>query len=738
MVAVTKDAENKLEEIKKDISSAHMYFRDNYRRFHDFKTYVFKTTITEDQDGFLTGTERPHLEFNIVEAYLSRLLGEFAMHEPSITAHPEEGVPISPEVLEIVEGHIRHILQEANKHGFSYDIYKDALGGGFSAAKVWTDYANPMSFNQQIFVGKCFDATLVGFDPMARERSKADGRFSVEIYPMIEEDFKRKWPDVDIKTMGYETDVEGFNWTYKDDQQQRFILVADYYGKIKKRTKIVRLADGRVMTIKDYKLMQEYWEKEQFIEQIPAVVGNPRWTELEVVCCYKLVKNKVLEYYETDYTYLPHVFFDGNSEILTRGVGNCSYQMTRPYIYNARGTQDLKNFAGQCWANYLENLTQAKYIIMKEAIPQEQAYIDMITNIQKAGTIVVNAYSENNPEKAIPNPIQPVVNPPAPPEIIGAFQAADPVTQTILGSFASNLGKNDNDLSGKAVIESSTIGNAASMPYVVGHLCGLTQVANIIVDLIPKYLVGPRSIPIVKMNGEKYMQKINQKGYPTINYNEKAIHVVVEAGVNFQVQKTQALQQLTALMQASPGWAEFMNSEKGLKIISKNLTIYGAEELQEAVEEFTQQRAQQQQQAMQMQQQMAQQDPRMLKAKADIAKVQMQSQEMQMKQEQQAIENQLNVAKLSIEKELADAKILEAEAKVSQAQIDSAVRLEESQTSLEIHSLDAASKLAEIQSRHHDNAVKLHGAHLEERRLEHEINKATKEPKESKEIKEEE
>src|SRR5690606_20910453 len=106
-----------------------------------------------------------------------------------------------------------------------------------------------------------------------------------------------------------------------------------------------------------------------------------------------------------------------------------------------------------------------------------------LNDIQRANTVVVNAYSENNPDKPIPEPIREVVNVPAPPEVMGAFQVTDPTTQTILGSFASNLGKNDNDLSGKAVIESASVGNAAAMPYIVGYLQALTQIGNIIVDL---------------------------------------------------------------------------------------------------------------------------------------------------------------------------------------------------------------------------------------------------------------
>ncbi len=183
-------------------------------------------------------------------------------------------------------------------------------------------------------------------------------------------------------------------------------------------------------------------------------------------------------------------------------------------------------------------------------------------------------------------------------------------------------------------------------------------------------------------------------------------------------------------MGANEKLGQFFNDEDGgLPILAKNLTIYGADELPEAIDKWSQKMAQQQQQAQQMQQQMMQQDPRMLKAKSDEMKVQLEAQQMQLDEAQQQFDNQMAIANMAKEKILADAKVMEAEAAISESQIQSAVRLEESQTSLEVHSLEAATKLAEIHSREHDKAIKTHAAGLAERKLEHEISQSKKEPK---------
>ena len=734
------DDNSDLNRLTKTVYSTYMYFQDNYKRFRDFKRWTFKSSVTDQQKSVLSQLNRPITEYNILESSISRLLGEFSKHEPGILVTPAEGVPVGQQVLDIVEGHLRHIMHTADKENFSYNVYKDMLAGGFSVAKVWTDYASPMSFEQQIYHGRVFDPTLCGFDPMARTQHKGDGQYSFEIYPMLEEDFKRTFPEVDISQIMYHGDMSSFSWSYVNSNEQKYILVCEYYEKKKKKTKIVKLANGRVMTAKGYKKLQEYWEEQQFIEQIPVIVGEPRMTELETVCCTTFIENQILRYQDTDYTYLPHVFFDGNSEILTQGANNNTYQMTRPYIYQAKGVQDLVNFAGQTLCNSMENLIQHKFIVMKEAIPQEPDYLEALKNIQSMNTIVVNAYSENNPEKPIPQPIREVQNIPLPPEVMGAFQFAGAMSQTILGSYASNLGKNDNDLSGKAVIESSSVGNAAAMPFIVGYLAGLTQIANIEVDLMPKYLLGPRTIPMMSKTGERSYQGINRPKEPKLDYEERAVKVNVEAGVNFQVQKTQALEQIVSLMGVSEQFSAFMNSPQGLEVLISNLNCYGSDRLKEAIPQWMKQQEQMQQQAQQKNPQMmmmqAQMQMEQEKIQVEKEKAQIKMQEVQLKAQQQQMETQLDVARLAIEKELADAKIMEAEAKVSQAQIDSAVRLEESQTSLEVHALESATKMAEIHSKQHDQVLKHHASHLNEREtalkeveMMHKINESKKEQK---------
>ncbi len=724
-MAIKDVPQEDLPKLCKSVETSYTYFRDNYQRFREFKTYTFRETLNEQQKGMLTSLNRPQLEFNLGAAQVARKLGEFSEHEPSIIVSPSEGIPVNSEVIEVVEGNIRHKIHDANKNSFSYQIMKDELGGGFSAGKVRTDFQSPMSFNQDIFWEKCFDATMVGFDPLARAPHKGDGQYSFELFPVLKEELQEQYSNLDITTKADSTYLESFQWCYKNMYDQEVILVCDFDLKQKKRVRIVKLADGKVMTKKKYKEMQQYWQDEQIIEQIPAVISE-RTTVVDIVVNYKFIRDQILERTETDHTYLSHVFFDGNSDILSKGHGNTSYQFTKPYYYHCKGAQDMMNFMGIAITNSVDNMNNAKFIVMEEAIPQQQDYKDMITEPQRAGTIVVRAYSENNPDKPIPTPIREVQHPPMPPEVMGSFNQSISIIQAILGSGSSNPDNRQDYISGKAIIEATNVDNAAGMPYIVGYLAGLEQMARIHADLMPKYILKKRTIPIVNKAGEQIFQDVNQPGKPQLNYEPDALKVNIDAGVNFQVQKDKAMGQIVGLMQASPKFAEFMNSEQGLPILLSNLVIYGGDRLQEAAEEWTQVQKQQQQQMMQQQQQMMQQDPRYIKAQADVQKVQLQGQELQQKAQQAQFDQQIKVAELQIEKELADAQIMEAEAKINQAQIDSGIRMEEMNTSHFNHAIDAAAKIADIKAKEHTQKMNEHESIRKSVDMHHKINNESK------------
>ncbi len=669
--------QDQLSAIKKNIEKSYEYFQANVKRFNEFRQFVFHSSLSKVDRAVLHETKKPILEFNSLEAFISRLRGEFSKQEPSITVRLFEQSGLDPNLPLILEGHLRSIFDEANHNGCFYEVYTDILSGGFSAMKVWTDYQHEKSFDQVIKIGRVYDPTLVGFDPLAVLPHKGDGRYCFELITKTKQEFQAEYPEVDLSTLKFSPRLEGFNWSYQN-QQEEILLLCDYFVKKKKAKKLLRLSNGHTLLSEAYQKLNQYWQETGRLEQIPQIIEE-RTTYLETIHRYRLIESSVLSHEETSYQCLPIVYVDGNSIRLSDN--GQTKQVTRPYVFHALGNQKLKNFAGQCLANELENMVMHKWKVAAESIPEN--YLEAYTHPQKASVLVYNAFLEGSQGTIPLPPPQEVGRVSAPPEIIQTFTSSDASMQSILGSYDASLGINNNQLSGVAIVEGATQSNAAAMPYVVSFLQSLNQVAQIIIDLIPKYYVTPRTLPITLPDGKRSYALINQQGGIDLKYRSEQLEVSISAGVNFSIQKSRSLQQIIALMQASPLFAQFINTE-GLPILLDNLEIRGIDQLKAQAESFTEQLKAQQQQQMNQ--------PNLVQEKINLEKNKLTA-ELQRNQLQHAHK----AMELGLTQQSIDTDRMKLMADVQMANAQHFVQLEKSQTERLAKEIEWAMKTNRVQ-----------------------------------------
>lgn len=607
--------QEKLGRIKKNIDEGHAYFKENVARYHNFKKWVFKSCLRNTDVDMLRELGWPEMEFNELEAYISRLRGEFSKQAPSISVRSIEG-EVNPRMVEVIENHMRSIMIDANNDQFENEVYKDTLSGGFSVVKVWTEYVNDHSFNQEIRVGTVFDPTMCGFDPLARLPHKGDGKYCYELYPKLKEEVEREY-GIKIEDMNYrKTSSEGVNWFY-ENKNEKVVLLADYYEKEPVEKTIVRIATNEVMTLEDYqKLLEQY---EEMAEVAPAEIER-RKTHSHRIVRYKLLGDRVLAHEVIKFKDFPLTFVDGNSAYIRDSEENQTKQMTRPYVYHAIDAQRLKNYAAQAFTNGMASYHTSKFMIPQEGIPEND---DGWTQPQRQTILTYNHVDKDgNP---IPGPA-PVTQAPVPQEYSQAFTQMDSAIQNILGSYDAALGINNNQLSGVAIVEGATQSNASAMPFVMNFMASLNQVAQIVLDLIPKYYTTPRTIPLVSSEGERAYVYLDQNMINGMRKEHHNLGVRVKSSVNFQVQQARAIDQIKSLAQSIPSFGAMIN-QAGLPVILDNLDIRGIDELKQIAAQFIEQ------------QQMAQQQPNPAAMQAQM-EMQMQQKDMQLKERELQLKEQ--------------------------------------------------------------------------------------------------
>jgi hypothetical protein len=669
MAEVAKVHQDKLERIKKNITESYVYFQRNREYFNNMRNFVLNTTITDAQRSALEELDRTVIEFNVLEAFISRLLGEFSKQVPGINVYSDPTVSIPPEsTINFVQSHMRHIITNLRAN----EIYKDQLTGGFSCMKVWTEYEHFKSFKQKICLDRVFDPLLVFFDPAAQKVHKGDGSYCGEIIPLTEEQFRASYGD-EIKLEGcYAGSLGGFKWGYKSGRK-KIIMLCYYYEKKSRKVQIYELPNGISLTKKEYEDMLLIYEEKKEISQPPIPI-NKRWTDVPYICRYEIIANQVLSYVETDLCGLPLIFVDGNSATLRRnGDASIIEQVTRSYIHNAVGAQKLKNLAGQTIANHIETLIEHKMKVALDSVPPE--YMDAYTNVQSASNYMYNQYSEDGTKQY--NPPEEVIKVPLPPEITTTFMGAEQTIQSSLGSYDAALGINKNQLSGVAIVEGATQSNAAAMPFVVNYLAALQQAAEIILDLIPKYYVTPRTLPIINSKDQNEHVTINgsDPSSPKMNFDSSDLKVEVKAGVNFEVQKNRALQMLIQLSEALPGMAQLINNPKGLAIVADNLSFKGADQIKQLAEEEEKQQ---------------QQNKNMPPPPSPI------QQKLAMEQQKNISKDQNEKIALSIRKQEANTKTLGTMADIANAGRQASIQQNRNNTELAVHHINARLKNKEI------------------------------------------
>lgn len=599
-MAVSKKAESMLDDIKKDISQSYDYFRSNYQRYHEYMTLIYKSSITPAAASSLTAMNRPLVEFNILEAYISRLCGEFSKMDPSFFIRAKDNVDLLDyRLVEVVEAHMKAAFMGASHDQLAYRLYKEALAGGFAVAEIYTDYLSPMSFDQGIFARNVFDSTLCGFDPLARMSHKGDGRYAYQNFPKSEGEAVELFGSDVVKNVSFTRSNQpgDFNWYYRNESE-KLLIICEYFRKHLKKTKIVQLSNGHTVPEASYEKFVEAYNAAGYFEQPPIPVRT-RWTEIETIDKYTLTGNTILNHERTNFSMLPLVFFDGNSVQIRDTNNSPAYQFCRPYIYQATDAQKMKNFAGQTLCNELQTLVQHKWKAPIEAIPDNVDYQQAYINPQNATILMYNQFYEDNTQIPI-NPPQEIVRPPIPPEIMNTFIESDRLVQNILGSYDATMGINRTDVSGVAIMQGAMHSNAAAMPYTMGFIAGWNRLGEIYLDLLPKYYNTPRTIPVELPNGKRDFYKINQGDNVHFNFDVNALEVTVEAGVNFAVQKQISMETIERLMQTSESFKQFINAE-GLEVLLDNIDIRGVDKLKAMAAEWMKKVKQAQEQAQQQQ-----------------------------------------------------------------------------------------------------------------------------------------
>lgn len=678
MASPGSNLERKLQMGLKNIKEWNDYFEPNNNSYHNSRNFLYSSTVSDREKSMNQLNKKATTEYNLLLANVKRLEGQFTYMMPWFTVHAKQGAKNSPQMdllIEFIQDHFAATFEPSANDWMALKQYNHGLTGGFANSFIYPKYLGEMSVDQGIAIESIDDPTMVGYDIRSKLHHKGDGKYAYELIPVDRDILVDRYGNKVKDNVGGDSTIAGVTWQYNKADRD-VVLVCSYYYKEEKEGKIVKLSDGRTMKVTDYERMLDKWTS---YLPAPVPIHKPIKKKFTTISHCLFTDGEILEEHKnTVYDDLPYVFWDFSSQVLATNItGNTYQQITMPYTAKAMDSQRTKNVMGQMILTSAVTADASTYIIPEESLPRDPSRLRAWTDPNFARIKTYKATLNGDPTKPLPPP-QPAQQASVSPEFFQMFIAMDSLIQAQLSTFdPTALGTNGNDMSGKAVRQGTIAAAMAAMPFMTGIEQGMQRNAQIYMHLMPKIMITPRTVPVMKIDGSREYIMINEPKSLTMEFDPQDFQVDVECGVTCDAQKQDSLDAMYQMAQILPNFAQFLNDE-GIPTLLDNYDIRNVEALKAKYEEW------QEKQQEQQQQQQGQPNPEMIQLQIAQQKVQNDQMELKFKEIQLVINTLLKKRDQEIELVTTMANVVSGEEKDDVAAVTALAKIDQGATEMEL------------------------------------------------------
>lgn len=486
---------------------------------------------------------RPCLTINKLTQHIRQVTNDQRQNRPAIKVIPADDNG-DVQVAEVYNGLIRHIEYMSNAD-IAYDTACEnqvTIGEGYF--RVLTDYCDDLSFEQDLKIARIRSSFSVYMDPMIQDPTGADQQWCFITETMSTDEFRAQYP----KAADSDWDVQGIGDNLLQWITEDTVRIAEYFCYESEDVEIVLLADGTTLTKAEY--------DEVFADfPIPPQIVNRRTSTIKKVIWTKINGAQVLERQEWMGKYIPIIRVVGNEyEVDGRMV-------VSGIVRNAKDAQRMYNYWVSNEAEMLALAPRAPFVV---AAGQIEGFEDKWANANTTNY----PYLEYNPisEEGVVVPSPQRVIPPMPSAGIlqAKLGAADDIKGTT-GQYDASLGQRSNETSGRAIAARQRSADVGTFHFIDNLSHAIRQCGRVLIDMIPKVYDTKRVARIIGEDGETSRVMIDPKAeapYQKVEQEDAILKiynptigrydVVVTVGPSFNSRRQEALDGMTALVQANP------------------------------------------------------------------------------------------------------------------------------------------------------------------------------------------
>jgi hypothetical protein len=513
---------------------------------------------------------RPCLTINKLPQHIKQVTNDQRQNRPAGKVIPADD-KADVAVAEIFDGLVRYI-EYISDADVAYDTAcENQVTFGEGYIRIYTDYSDDDSFNQDIRIGRVRNSFAVYMDPTIQDPCGADAEWCFITEDILKSEYERDYPNAmpisSLMSQGVGNQSLG-EWINEDT-----IRIAEYY-----------YAEYEKTTLNLYPNGESYYADAPEAKQMAQMGLAPTKTR-------KVNRRKIKYCKINGFEILDEKDWAGKSIPVVRVVGNEFEVDGRMFVSgivrNAKDAQRMYNYWVSQEAEMLALAPKAPFIgyggqfegyemQWKTANTNNWPYLEVNPDVTDGQGGVLPLPQRSQPPMAQNG-------------LIAAKMGASDDIKATTGQYDSSLGQTSNERSGKAILARERQGDTGTYHYIDNLARAVRYVTRQIVDLIPKIYDTQRIAQIVGLDGDSDSVKIDPDQPEPVReiVNEEGIvleriynpsvgkyDVRVTTGPSYMTKRQEAMEAMSQILQGNPQlWAVAGD------LFIKNMDWPGAQEM---------------------------------------------------------------------------------------------------------------------------------------------------------------
>ena len=459
--------------------------------------------------------QRPSLTINKTRQYCLQILNDQKQNKSAIKVSPVGG-EATYESAQIIAGLMRHIEYRSNAETAYSNAANYQVKCGIGYWRVYTDYENDESFNQDIFIGIIKDPTTVFLDPDIQEVDGSDARYGFIFDDVPVDLFEKKYPQ--YKHLKHTTVLnEGLS---TDWVAEKHVRIAEYWRVTEDTETLYSIVDaqsGKRTTVRSSKLDKEL---ETLIRQDPQT--KTREVITHSVEMFLIVGDTVISKKKWPGKYIPIVRVIGEEVVIDGQLDR------KGHVRALKDPQRMYNYWTSSAVEHVALQGKQPYIAPATAIEGFETYWET-ANKENHAYLPYNAVGDDGGQIPMPQRQQP---PQMAQAYIEGMQVANMEMMMVTGQYQANMGERGNEISAKAITERQRPGENATYHYIDNMSIAIRFTGRIIMDLIPKIYDAPRVQRILAEDGTDSSIQIDPSQAQALVVKQQAQGQAIQQSLN--------------------------------------------------------------------------------------------------------------------------------------------------------------------------------------------------------------